>query len=115
MITCPNCKKSGVDLVDRDEEKGTLKYQCRYCKWTEIGFIIQPNTVDVDDGYGKMVLMIPESAGVGTKKLAPIGNSQHVIIDRRMMNAAGVKIGDLIHVLIWRVTSKSPEVVEDHE
>ena len=24
MITCPKCKKSGVDLVHRDEEKGTL-------------------------------------------------------------------------------------------
>lgn len=106
MITCPNCKKSGVNLVDRDEEKGTIKYQCQYCKWTEVGFITQPNTVDVDDGDGNMILMIPENAGLGTKKLSPAGNSQHVFIDRRMMDAAGVEIGDLIHVLIWVVAPK---------
>ncbi len=115
MIMCPNCKKSGVDLIDRDEEKGTLKYQCCYCDWTEMGFITHPNTMDADYGDNRMILMIPENSGLGTKKLAPIGNSQHVIIDRRMMNAAGVKIGDLIHVVIWKSISKYSKEREDHE
>ena len=115
MIICPNCKESGVDLIDRDEEKGILKYQCQYCNWTEVGFIDQPNTIDGDDGDEKMILMIPENAGLGTKKLAPIGNSQHVIIDRRMMNAAGIKVGDLIHILVWKITSKLSKGGEDHE
>lgn len=61
------------------------------------------------------MLVIPENAGLGTKMLAPIGNSQHVIIDQRMMDAAGVEIGDLIHVLVWKVASKQSIEVEDHE
>lgn len=106
MITCPNCKKSGVDLVHRDEEKGTLKYRCRFCKWTETAFITRPNITGEDHGDGRIMLMIPENIGMCTKRLSPIGTSQHIIIDRKMMEAAGVEIGDLIHVLIWRVVSK---------
>ena len=109
MITCPKCNKLGVDLVDRDEEKGTLKYQCRYCNWTEVGFITHPNTIDVDDGDGKMILMIPRNIGIGDKKLVAVGNSQYVIIDRKMMESAGIEIGDVVHVLIWRVDFQTIE------
>lgn len=59
--------------------------------------------------------MIPENSGLSTKRLSPVGNSQHVYIDRIMMDAAGVEIGDLIHILIWRVASKHSKDVEDHE
>lgn len=106
MITCPNCKKSGVDLVHRDEEKGTLKYRCQFCKWTETGFITRPNIIDGNE-CGKTILMIPESIGMGTRRLASVGNSQHVYIDQKMMDAAGVEIGDLIYVLIWKTTSNN--------
>lgn len=73
------------------------------------------NTTTVEDEGGKIILVIPENSGLGTKKLAPIGNSQHVIIDRKMMEAAGVETGDLIHILIWSVDSKQPKEAEDHE
>ncbi len=106
MIKCPNCKKSGVDLVHRNEEKGTLKYRCRFCKWTETAFIARPNVRGEDHGDGRIMLMIPENIGMCTKKLVAVGNSQYVIIDRKMMEAAGVEIGDLVHVLIWSVDFK---------
>lgn len=115
MIICPNCKKSGVNLIDRDEGKGTLKYQCCYCDWTEMGFITHPNITDSDYGDNRMILMIPESAGIGTKRLSPIGTSQHIIIDRKMMDAGGVEIGDLVHVVIWKSISKYLKEGEDHE
>lgn len=115
MIICPNCKKSGVDLIDRDEEKGTLKYQCCYCDWTETGFITHPNITDADYGDNRMIFMIPESAGIGTKRLSPMGNSQHIIIDRKMMDAGGFEIGDLVHVVIWKSISKYLKEREDHE
>jgi len=73
------------------------------------------NATTVEDENGEIILVIPENSGLGTKKLAPIGNSQHVIIDRKMMEAAGVEIGDLIHVLIWGTDSKRSKEVEDHE
>lgn len=73
------------------------------------------NATTVEDENGKIILVIPENSGLGTKKLAPIGNSQHVIIDRKMMDAAGVEIGDLVYVLVWSVDSKRPKEVEDHE
>lgn len=112
MIMCPKCNKFSVVIIDRDEEKGTLRYQCSYCKWVETRPINQPIKCRE---WRKMILAIPEGAGLGTKRLSPIGNSQHVIIDRRMMDSAGVELGDLIHVLIWKSLSKQSKEVEDHE
>lgn len=119
MIMCPKCNKFSVDIIDRDEEKGTLRYQCSYCKWVETRPINQPiittkDIISAEDGE-KMILAIPEGAGLGTKRLSPIGTSQHIIIDRKMMDAARVELGDLIHVLIWKSLSKQSKEVEDHE
>ena len=119
MIMCPKCNKFSVELIDRNEKKGTLRYQCHYCKWVETRPIDQPiitikDIIDAGDG-DKTILALPEDIGLGTKRLSPIGTSQHVIIDRRMMESAGVELGDLIHVLIWKSISKSSKEVEDHE
>lgn len=118
MIICPECGKSGIDIVDSNQAEGTLKYQCCYCNWTGMMPIPQPIIITKDTTGARdrdtRLLAIPENSGLGTKRLSPAGNSQHVFIDRRMMDAAGVKTGDLIHVLIWRIASKWSEV-EDHE
>lgn len=121
MDPCPECNKIGVDVVHRDEENSTLTYKCCYCNWTETRSTDQPiittkDTIEITTGEDdRMILVIPENVGLGTKKIAPIGNSHHVIIDQRMMNASGVKSGDLVHVLIWRADPKQPKKVEDHE
>ena len=60
-----------------------------------------------DDG-DSIDLAIPTKSrpAIGVKRVSAHGNSQHIIIDRTMMEAGELDIGDIVYVYILKVESE---------